>query len=148
MDRDVKIVVVIGAVALALALALPLVAYSMYGGLGLTASPEAYGVEENATVTGTVKEAYHMMLELETPEGEEVEVMVPGVWQVSLPDGSEARITGWELVEEHLEEGWNITVTGYLYEGPTCMGVDEAHIFATGIEVPGQGLRASLLAQQ
>ncbi len=146
MDRDVKIVLAIGVAALALALALPLVAYSMYGGVGLATGPEAYGLAENATVTGTVREAYHMMLELETPEEEEVEVMVPGVWQVRLPDGSEDRITGWELVE-HIEEGWNITVTGYLYEGPTCMGEDEAHLVATSIEAPGQGLRATLLAE-
>lgn len=147
MERDVKVVLFIGAVALALALALPLVAYSMHGAPALLAETQASGYVENTTITGTVRDAHHMMLELETPEGEEVEVMLPGIWETTLPDGSKVMVAGWELAERYVEEGWNITVAGYLYEGPTCMGEDEARLIALSMESPTEGFSAILASQ-
>ena len=147
MERNVKVVLFIGAAALVLSLALPLVAYSMYGAPVLLAGTQASGYVENTTVTGTVRDAHHMMLELETPEGEEVEVMLPGVWEATLPDGSKVMVAGWELAERYVEEGWIITVVGYLYEGPTCMGGDEAHMVALSMESHTEGFSAVLASQ-
>ena len=104
------------------------------------------GSEEKVTVVGTVEESYHMMIEVETNKGEEVEVMVPHWWKVSMPNGEAVEVSGWELVEEYIEEGTTIKVTGYTMEDHMgCMMEDgEQHVIAYHIELPELGVSADL----
>lgn len=107
---------------------------------------EDYEVEK-AIIVGAVEDAFHMMLEVETENGEEVEVMVPHWWKVKLPNGDVVEVSGWELVEEYVKEGSTIVVSGYLFEMPMyCMveEEDEAHMIAYSIELPELGITAEL----
>ena len=102
--------------------------------------------EEEVTIVGTVEESYHMMIEVETDEGEEVEVMVPHWWKVSMPNGEVIEVSGWELVEEYMEDGATIKVTGYIMEEHMgcMMGDEELRVTAYHIEFPELGVSADL----
>ena len=104
-----------------------------------------YG-EENVTITGVVEDRFHMMLEVEAQNGEEVEVMLHHWWKVTLPDGETVEMPGWELVENYIHEGEPIVVQGHEFEGHGhCMGGEESelHLVAYSIELPGQGITAT-----
>lgn len=114
---------------------------------GESRSGEDYKVEE-VTITGVVEESFHMMLEVETREYGEVEVMVPHWWKVTFPNGETVEVSGWELVEEYIDEGDSIVVKGYLYEMPAhCMMEGrEPHLTAYLIELPELGITAEILS--
>lgn len=112
------------------------------------AAGSSYGEEhyENISIIGTVKDKFHMMLEVEAQNGEEVEVMLHHWWKVTLPNGETVEMPGWELVENYIHEGEPIVVQGHEFEGHGhCMGGEESelHLVAYSIELPGQGITAT-----